>query len=595
MKINTPMKRYLLLILAIVVMALMLSSGGAIVGHANTRNSLTPNFQNPGGSSPSVTASAESQANSLTLSPGGAVYLYASVTGGGEPISSESYPTDLSVSNSNPYIIGPVIEIGHSSNNTGNFSTAGSYYAMGGARVTSLIYENYTFFNDTSGSNSTTGTFNVQYNGSLAVLVSAASNNYNGSVTSNAPFTYDARTNGSNGNTYTGIIIASATVNRGQYSFTVNYAAGSGDTYASSVGAVIYIFRQVSTPEYNVTFSESGLPGGSTWYVNLSNGNSYHSSTSSIIFQAYNGTYYYTIGSNTVYGPYPSSGSFTVNGGNLVESVTFRLIHYNVTFTETGLPGGTIWSVTLGGISENSDTATIKFVEVNGEYSFSVGKLNGFTPDPSAGVIKVNGQNVTQSISFTAEKYSLSFVEYGLSSGTYWSVSLNGNTLSSYGSTIAFMVYDGTYNYSVSSVSGFTPSPQNGTVTVNGNNVTVSINFKSYKIIFRETGLPPGASWEVSVNGVSETSSNGSIIFKEGNGTYTFTVTTITGYHISPVSGKVSVSGRDTSILVTFSFISPAGMSLYYSPVMEVTSSFVLFVILTLVVILLRRGEKDGF
>ncbi|MCW6158073.1 MAG: hypothetical protein LVQ63_01110 [Thermoplasmatales archaeon] len=589
------MKEFRALVVTTLILALAISSAATVVVHAQIQNSSKPGYLDSSSLSTSVTAYAESQSNSLTLSPGGAVYLYAAVTGGGQPISSESYITDLFVSDSNPYITGPVIAIGHSSNNTGNFSTAGAYYAIGGARVTSLIYENYTFFNDSTGANSTTGTFSVQYNGSLVVIVSAASNSYNGSVTSNAPFTYDAFTRGTYGNagSYAGIVIASAFVNSGQYSFTVNYATGPGDSYASSVGAVVYVFSQVSAREYNVTFSESGLPSGSTWYVNLSNGLSYSSTTSTISFQAYNGTYYYSVSSNTVYSAFPSSGSFTVNGGNIEESVTFTLVHYSVTFIESGLPTGTVWYITLGGLTEDSSNTTLTFSEVNGKYDFEVGKLTGYISTPSTGVINVNSENVTDSISFTAEKYSVSFVEVGLPSGTLWSVNLNGNVQSSPYSNITFSVYDGNYPYSVPSVNGFTPSPQNGTVNVNGNNLTVLITFKSYTITFRETGLPPGASWEISVNGVSESSSNDSIILKEGNGTYTFSVANITGYRISQAIGKVSVSGRNVSVLVTFSFVSPAGMSPYYSPVMEIAFSFVLFVVLTLAIIMLRRGEGN--
>lgn len=589
------MKEYRILAIATLIFALAsLPVAGAVV-HAQIQDSSRYSYSDPSSLSTSITAYAESQANSLTLSPGGAVYLYAAVTGGGQPVSSESYTTDLFVSDSDPYITGPVIAIGHSLNNTGNFSTAGAYYAIGGARVTSLIYENYTFSNDSTGANSTTGIFSVQYNDSLVVLMSAASNSYSGSVTSNAHFTYDAYTQGTYGNTdsYAGIVIASAFVNSGQYSFAVNYTTGPGDSYASSVGAVVYVFSQVSAQEYNVTFSESGLPSGSTWYVNLSNGLSYHSSTSVISFQAYNGTYYYSVSSDTAYGAFPSSGSFTVNGGNIEESVTFRLVHYDVTFIESGLPTGTVWYVTLGGLTENSSNATVTFSEVNGKYNFEVGKLTGYVSNPSTGVINVNSENVTESVFFTAEEYRVYFVETGLPSGTFWSVNLNGNVQSSPYNNITFSVYDGNYPYSVPSVNGFTPSPQNGTVSVNGDNLTVLITFKAYTITFRETGLPPGTPWEISVNGVSESSSSDSIILKEGNGTYMFSVGNIAGYRTSPDVGNVTVSGRNVSVLVTFTFVSPAGLSIYYSPVMEITFSFVLFVILTLVIILLRRGEGN--
>ncbi|MGC9137644.1 MAG: S53 family peptidase, partial [Thermoplasmata archaeon] len=75
---------------------------------------------------------------------------------------------------------------------------------------------------------------------------------------------------------------------------------------------------------------------------------------------------------------------------------------YTVTFTESGLPSGTSWSVTLAGSTKSSTTNTITFSEPNGSYSFSVGTVTGYTASPSSGTINVNGANVNQAITFTA-------------------------------------------------------------------------------------------------------------------------------------------------------------------------------------------------
>ena len=45
---------------------------------------------------------------------------------------------------------------------------------------------------------------------------------------------------------------------------------------------------------------------------------------------------------------------------------------YHVTFTETGLPSGTSWSVTLAGSTQSSTTGTIQFSKANGTYAFTV-------------------------------------------------------------------------------------------------------------------------------------------------------------------------------------------------------------------------------
>ncbi|MEM4100990.1 MAG: hypothetical protein QXI08_06045, partial [Thermoplasmata archaeon] len=76
---------------------------------------------------------------------------------------------------------------------------------------------------------------------------------------------------------------------------------------------------------------------------------------------------------------------------------------YTVTFTESGLPSGTSWSVTFNGNTKSSTTNTISFTGIaNGTYSYSVGAVSGYTASPSSGTITVNGANVNQAITFTA-------------------------------------------------------------------------------------------------------------------------------------------------------------------------------------------------
>ena len=66
---------------------------------------------------------------------------------------------------------------------------------------------------------------------------------------------------------------------------------------------------------YTVTFTETGLPAGSTWYVNITGGQFFSSNTGTISFTETNGTYTYTVAtSKQGYEPSKYSGSFTVNG-----------------------------------------------------------------------------------------------------------------------------------------------------------------------------------------------------------------------------------------------------------------------------------------
>ncbi len=155
--------------------------------------------------------------------------------------------------------------------------------------------------------------------------------------------------------------------------------------------------------KYNVTFTETGLPSGTTWYVNLTNGQSFKSTNSTITFIEANGTYSYTISTaNKIYRSDSYAGSFTVNGKPVSKNVAFSGVTYNVTFTETGLPSGTTWYVNLtNGQSFKSTNSTITFTEINGTYKFAVSADLNYTSNIVSGTFHVNGSNATKSIAFS--------------------------------------------------------------------------------------------------------------------------------------------------------------------------------------------------
>ncbi|MGC2789687.1 MAG: hypothetical protein WA547_06490 [Thermoplasmata archaeon] len=90
---------------------------------------------------------------------------------------------------------------------------------------------------------------------------------------------------------------------------------------------------------------------------------------------------------------------------------------YAVVFTETGLPSGTEWSITLNGTSQNSTSSTIQFSEPNGQYAFFVTPVSGYTVAPE-GNLTVAGAPVSMSVTF---------VSTALSSGTCTSFSWSGS------------------------------------------------------------------------------------------------------------------------------------------------------------------------
>jgi len=148
-----------------------------------------------------------------------------------------------------------------------------------------------------------------------------------------------------------------------------------------------------TTGAYTVSFTETGLPTGTTWYVNITDEPPLSSTGQTITTALPNGTYDCTIGSAST--SFEASGiSFTVNGTALPVSVTFSLVTYAVTFTETGLPSGTEWWVNITGESPLDSTGTtISMSLPNGTFTYSVSAsghstrtgnvtVNGVSPSP---------------------------------------------------------------------------------------------------------------------------------------------------------------------------------------------------------------------
>jgi len=76
--------------------------------------------------------------------------------------------------------------------------------------------------------------------------------------------------------------------------------------------------------------------------------------------------------------------------------------NYSVTFAETGLPSGTNWSVSMGGVQHSSSDTSIVFMDPNGAYQYTVVAVPGYAASPSSGSATVSGKAVTIVIQFTA-------------------------------------------------------------------------------------------------------------------------------------------------------------------------------------------------
>jgi len=115
----------------------------------------------------------------------------------------------------------------------------------------------------------------------------------------------------------------------GTYPFVtaaVGYKASPSSGNVTVDGAQAYVavtFSKVGVTTYYVTFTETGLATGTTWYVTL-NGTPESSTNTTVIFSEPNGVYAFSVSNVTGYNQTTSSkGTVTVNGGPQGVSVSF--------------------------------------------------------------------------------------------------------------------------------------------------------------------------------------------------------------------------------------------------------------------------------
>ncbi|MHB1811990.1 MAG: protease pro-enzyme activation domain-containing protein [Thermoplasmataceae archaeon] len=345
-----------------------------------------------------------------------------------------------------------------------------------------------------------------------------------------------------------------------------------------------------ATTYYKSTFTESNLPSGTPWFVNISGvpgsgkitGSSYSTTLK-------NGTYSYTVStSSSQYYPSASTGSFTVSGKQVSISVTFQkkapvITYYKTTFTESGLPSGTPWFVNITGISNSgpikvsSYSTTLK----NGTYSYTVSTSSSqYYPSASTGSFTVSGKQVSISVTFQKKApvityYKTTFTESGLPSGTPWFVNITGISnsgpikVSSYSTTLK----NGTYSYTVStSSSQYYPSASTGSFTVSGKDSLVGIVFQ--KTIYNGTlsGIVYPGNSSITANNIVIHTVNGSFNQSLKDGSYNVSVSAynyhpeffrvnITDKHVVYVN--ISLSPLNSTYLIN-GYVSPSSASISF-------------------------------
>ncbi|MGA8664863.1 MAG: hypothetical protein WB809_07355 [Thermoplasmata archaeon] len=156
-------------------------------------------------------------------------------------------------------------------------------------------------------------------------------------------------------------------------------------------------FTQVDL--YWLVWNESGLGPAPQWSVTV-DGASYNSGGAWTMALVSNGTHTYRVHGPEGFAPTPASGSVSMNGTSLEVRILFRPINYTVTFSESGLPGGSGWRVTLWTLvtlsTDTSDTFEIR----NGSFAYSIVGPHGYSASPREGTLSVSGGPLSLHITF---------------------------------------------------------------------------------------------------------------------------------------------------------------------------------------------------
>jgi hypothetical protein len=356
------------------------------------------------------------------------------------------------------------------------------------------------------------------------------------------------------------------------YPAAVGWQPNVTEGYLSVSGASVQgfvLFSQVFT----VTFEETGLPTGSFWEVNYAGSYGYGYS-STLVFSEPNGNYTFYAYDSGSFVPSPVTGPLNVTGADLTDLIVYSSSSeatYSVTFTESGLPTGTNWTVECGADTLWSLGTSIVFTEINDSYDFEVADVGSLAPSPAEGTVVVAGADVDQAIEFGAPagSYAVTFTESGLPNGATWYINITDQTplqatiAGSSGTSVETVLPDATYSFTATVDQPGWTSP-GGNFQVQDADLDIAVPFSppppaKYLVTFTETGLPVGSTWYANITGVASLSATVSsaagttVSISLANGSYQFVAATSNASWSTSSAGEFTVAGSGQDVPVVFS------------------------------------------
>jgi hypothetical protein len=332
----------------------------------------------------------------------------------------------------------------------------------------------------------------------------------------------------------------------------------SPNIYSGSVAAGSRFRVSFSVSCYTY-FNETGLPNGTSWFVDY-NGTSVSSNISVIQIPSKYGDYAYSIAyvgnSSCYYSSSPSSG-YILSGSTLGVKYSGGC---TTSFYENGLPLNTNWTMYYNGTEEYSKTSSMQFLTSPGIHNYSIPSLNVsnclYVPESTSGNLSA-GSNMD--IIFNQTSCYTSFRTKGLPVGVSWTINFDDNDINytQASGSLTVQTNPGTFNLTVYTIHNdnctFLPVPSSARIAAGS---SIYINYTSNCVTtLIESGLANGITWSAKYDGITNYSSSNSIEIDSIYGNFSFNVSAIQTsancYLIPNPSNGTVLSG--SSVMTNFS------------------------------------------
>jgi thermopsin len=338
------------------------------------------------------------------------------------------------------------------------------------------------------------------------------------------------------------------------YSYTVQSVPGYieffGATGSVSASEGANVVSLLYLPYYTITLKETGLPPGYSWaglilyrggFPVIGN----FSSTNEMTIEWVPGTWFLGVTPTGNYYNFPEYYSYSFNltiiplFGNVTLTLNMAPIYNNFTFIPANIAAGTPWSVTVwmllhggaevpvGTFYSTNTTLTVPLIEAQYGYSFSSDSYYESGGNPS--IFEFSPYSSPDLVFYVYQGYPLTFDVTNLPPGTQWSLEVyafNTNyyqTLTTSSGSVTVTVPADTLGYLITPANSSYQSYSNNILVTAPETVDVALALSPNAMVtvtFSESGLASGASWQVTFNGQTQSSTAATISFTATPGTY---------------------------------------------------------------------------